>query len=89
MDLPLNVHKGNVADFKCRNSNIVTSVSNACNLNYSLVVAKYAQRPMFILKEITNETSHLPPLKHRLIRACVIGQEPLSATNQSTQDIRH
>ena len=43
----------------------------------------------FKLKEITYETSHLPPLKHRLIRTCVIGQDPLSATNQITQDIRH
>ena len=38
------------------------------------------------LKEITYETSHLLPLKHHLIRACMIGQEPLLATNQSTQD---
>ena len=34
---------------------------------------------------MTYEISHLPPLKHRLIRACVIRQEPLLATNQSTQ----
>ena len=39
------------------------------------------------VKEITYETSHLPPLKYCLIRACVIGQEPLSATIQSTQDM--
>ena len=36
------------------------------------------------VKEIAYETSHLPSLKYRLIRACVIGQEPLLATNQST-----
>ena len=44
---------------------------------------------VWVVKEIKYETSHLLPLKHRLISACVIGQEPLSATNQSTQDIRH
>ena len=39
------------------------------------------------LKEIIYESSYLPPLKHCLIRACVTGQDPLSATNQSTQCI--
>ena len=41
------------------------------------------------VKEITYETSHLPPLKYHLIRAYVISQELLLATNQSTQDIQH
>ena len=46
-------------------------------------------KKVLVLKEITHETSHLPTLRHRLIRARVIGQEPFSATNQSIQDIRH
>ena len=42
-----------------------------------------------VLKEITYETSHLLPLKHCLIIACMIGQEPLSATRaHKTYDIR-
>ena len=55
-------------------------------INIIIIVAQ--RESGAVLKEKTYETSHLPPLKHRLISACVIGQEPLSVTNQITQDIR-
>ena len=47
---------------------------NKSDVNFSAIEADH-------IKEITCEASHLPPLKHRLISAHVIGQEPLLATN--------
>ena len=48
------------------------------------------EKKTYPLKEITYETPHLQSLKHLLIRSRVIGQEPLSATNQThkTYEIR-
>ena len=65
--------------------NIYIYIKNTNTILYILYQQHTMYHCVFFLcgkvKEITYETSHLPPRKHRLIRACVIGQEKLSATN--------